>query len=64
MSNTSKGHNMYEDENKEYSLEEFVEAAKAELDGFLEASKDINDFHRGKHKWLEWWKDYNNYASF
>lgn len=59
-----KGHDPIEDEFKLYSLEEFVETAKSELDTYKEEFKDANDFQRGSHTWDEWFASFKRYMSW
>lgn len=59
-----KDHNPIEDELKQYSLEEFIETAKAELDKYQEEFKGANDFQKGKHTWNEWPAAFARYMSW
>lgn len=52
------------DELKTYSLEEFVDMAKAELELYRKEWKDSNEFHRQPHTVQEWLRSLSNYFSF
>lgn len=59
-----KNYNPIEDEKKEFSLEEFKELAKAELDKYAATFEGQNDFHKGKHTWGEWFSSFHRYMSW
>ena len=55
-----------DDEKKEFTLEEFIETAKEELDSYKKtwAGPNTNDFHQGKHTWQEWFNTFHRYMSW
>lgn len=53
-----------EDEKKEFSLEEWAEAIKAEIDDYVKTWKDQNEFHQGKHTWTQWLNAFIQYISW
>ena len=54
-------HNPVDDEYKQYTLAEFVEVAKKELDDYQSQS---NDAHVTTHTWDEWMGSFKRYMSW
>jgi len=56
----------FDDENKQYTLEEFIAVAKEELEAYLKvwAKEPRNEFHGQAHTWNEWWKTFFQYMSW
>lgn len=53
-----------EDEKKEFTLEEWVDLIKDELDSYVKVWKDQNEFHMGKHTWTVWLNSFIQYMSW
>ncbi len=60
----SEDYDPIKDEKKLFSLDEFVNLAKSELDKYNETWKDVNEFHKGKHTWSEWFNGFLQYMSW
>ncbi len=56
-------YDVLQDENKQFSAEDFVAAAKQELDDWLvEHNKTLAASK--SYTWIEWFKNFFNYMSF
>lgn len=53
------------DEQKQFSLEEFIAVAKEELDGYQKVfGNPKNEFHSQPHTWQEWWNAFHRFMSW
>lgn len=53
-----------EDENKQFTFEEWAELAKAEIDTYVKVCRDQNDFYKKPNTWREWMNSFINYMSW
>lgn len=53
-------------EPKKYTLHEFVQQAKADLDAYEQdwSGKDTNEYHQSSHGWVDWWRTFSGYFSW
>lgn len=60
------GYDPFDDENKQMTLEEFVTAAKEELDKYKKewSPPNSNEYHEGAHTWNEWFSTFHRYMSW
>lgn len=52
------------DEKREFTLREWAGQLKRAVDGYVEDFEGANDFHKGKHTWLEWMGSFARYMSW
>lgn len=61
---TQLNHDPIKDEKKLYTLAEFIDIAKHEIDLYNFEFNDQNDFHRQSHTWNEWFTSFHQYMSW
>lgn len=57
-------HDPIDDTKKAYTLKEFVEVCKEELDAWLRTMDSQNDWVRQSHTWNEWLSEFIKYMSW
>jgi len=53
-----------DDENRQFSLDQFIASATAELHAYLQTWVGKNEWHQATHTWREWFTSFHEYMSW